>query len=211
MIRSLALIGFVVCLLAPLQAVGLWLPNDGQCFDLGEPVMSWEVDDFSAVQFEADPGCSGTLDPTDPSFNACFELAEHPISTLPELIAQNQAEQLVMAMLATSESIVVVTPLLPSPSEASIEDPDAPGRQLVQIAPPRAPRNACSVFADDCERAPVIPTLSLDGSSPQANPGSSELDVPPPIMPEMRRGPPALGVARARGVVKRLDRPPQAG
>ena len=217
MTRISTLIGLIACLLLPLDAAAFWLANDGQCFEDSPATTLWNFADADQTSSDAEPtepDCSSVLDPSDSSFNACFELAEHPISTLPELIAQTQAERVVAALLARTEEVIDVAPLLPSPDEASVEDPKAPGRQLVaEVATPlpRPAKNACSVYPDDCERAPIIPILNLDGSVPQADRPSMHLDIPPALTAETRRGPPAEGVGPAIGVVTRLDRPPQAG
>lgn len=212
MTRLHATIGLLICLLFPADVAAFWLA-DGQCGAIETPHP--EAVSLSEVT-EAD--CEGVLDPTDSSFNACFELAENPISTLPELIAQEQAERVVAALLETTDDVVVpadaITPLIPSPNEASVEDPELPGRPLVATPPLKRPRptpNSCSAFPDDCENQPHVPTLNLEASSSPANAPCDQLEVPPAILPENRRGPPAPGVGPALGVSSRLDRPPQAG
>lgn len=199
---------FLIGILLPNGAAAFWLP-DGQCADMEAFALSSDDEAVSA----SEGNCTTGLDPTDPSYNACFELAEHPISTLPELIAQTQAERVVAALLDKSRSVTVVNVIVPSPNEASVEDPAIPGRQLVEMSIPRPrPRpNSCAVYPDDCETAPTIPTLNLEVSVPHADMTSIPFDVPPAVLPETRRGPPSPGVGPSTGILVRLDRPPQVG
>ncbi len=209
MTRLATIVGLlIVGFLSPLSAFAFWLPNDGQCLEFSpaaETVAS-VIDEVVAAS-----GCGSVLDPTDPSYNACFELAEHPISTLPELIAQTQAERLVAAIRANGVAVTVAHQRVPVVIDTSIDDPAPPEPQIVHV--PSRPRraNSCSVYPDDCERAPAIPNLNLDGSVPQADASSVRFEVPPPITPQQRRGPPSPGVGPSTGIVARLDRPPQVG
>ena len=194
------------------DAWAFWLSNDGQCVtDTAAPDAMESVD----VELSGEPtteNCASVTDPSDSSYNACFELAEHPISTLPELIAQGQAERLAAMLVETTDSVATpqAQPLLPSPNEASVEDPAAPGQPLVAArAIPRPRPNACAVYPDDCESAPVTPILNLEAAGPQAASSTGEFELPPPIdIPELL-GPPSPGLGPAAGVVTRLDRPPQ--
>ena len=212
MTRLTTIVGLLLMgLLSPLSATAFWFPNDGQCEDLS----SVSTDAVGFSDHESSPGCTTVLDPTDPSYNACFAFADAPISTLPELIAQAQAERVVAGLLAgTKEVLRDSTPMAdPEPLAASLEDPAAPGQQLMERPMPRPrPRpNSCAVFPDDCEAAPTIPILNLEASTPQADWPASAFEVPPPVEPPARRGPPAEGIAPSNGVMTRLDRPPQVG
>lgn len=209
--RFSTLIGLLLLALLPGNAYAFWIGGDGQCVDGG--TAAWAAD-HSPVEVEVSD-CEGAFDPTDPSYNACFELAEHPISTLPHVVAENQALQLAAALVGTSTSVANpgrgIAPW-PSPSEASVEDPVLPGQPLVERpALPRAPANACAVYPDDCERAPTTPTLNLEASSPAASSSFHDFTYPPTLEQPTHRGPPAEGVGPAAGVRARLDRPPQVG
>ena len=191
----------------PLEAAALWFNATGQCFESAsmelEPVVS-----------EEDPRAEGCeqdeLD--DPSANACFEGAEYPISILPQVIAQTQAERLTAHLVRQAADLAQPGPPEPSPDEASVEDPDLPGVPLVKHAPPK-PRptpNACSVYPEECETAPWVPTLNLEASRPAGADSHTDFVFPaPPEDLDGRRGPPNPGLAHHEGVRSRVERPPE--
>ncbi len=214
----------VLCVL-PASASAYWLGNDGQCYaDESESVAQQDEDVFmsddedsslavSAVESDDDEGCSEeALD--DPSSNACFEGAEYPISILPHVIAQTQAERATAALVRNALALVEVAPSLPSPDEASVEDPNIPGVPLVQQNIPPQPRrtpNACSAAdPSQCEAVPWIPTIQFEVSRIVGDDTDPQFSIDPLPDAETRRGPPAPGVAAADGVHPGIDWPPRA-
>lgn len=206
-------------LLFPATAFALWLQNDGAC--VAQPYagqsaaqsvaqLASEVAEIDASIVITSDDCDEVNDPTDISNNVCFELAEHPISTLPDLIAQTQAERAALQLL--NQVFDQLPPALSSPDlGAGSEDVSTPDD--VRFAKPRAfPRhtpNACAVYPDSCETAPTLPTLNLDGT-PNATTPCGELNLPPPPLAVTTRDClSSTGPGPATGIVTRLDRPPQ--
>ena len=218
--RLTTILGLLALLLAPLEAFGFWWDQSGQCA-ADDAMAEASVSESSldeAVQsawlaLESEEDCS-TVDPADPSSNACFEGAEHPVSTLPDLIAQTQAERVVAQMVeqAVDQVALLDTPNLPSPNEASVEDPEMPGVPLIARpelpAPKRAP-NSCSVYPDECESAPWVPILNFEASVSPTHHVSALVEIDSIPDPESRRGPPALGVGPSNGFERVLERPPE--
>lgn len=217
--RILTILGFLALFIAPLNASALWFSEPGQCaadIAVEEPTaaeMSLQDAVESSWFAQAEEDCT-TGDPSDASGNACFEGAEHPISTLPALIAQTQAERLVADIVGEAVGHVarLDLPLLPSPTEASVEDPSLPGVPL--LARPTGPQlpktpNSCAVYPDECESAPWIPTLNFEVSVPSALDASDILDVASLPDVDDRRGPPATGLGPSTGHERALERPPR--
>ena len=168
-------------------------------------------DEGFASEQSIDEGCEP--DSTDDaSSNACFEGAEYPISTLPAVIAQTYAERLTAHVVFEAAKLAVAPPLLPSPDEASVEDPVVPGVPLVHIDVPR-PRtapNACMANPEECETAPRFPNVSFEASVTPALHASTDFTRPPIARDvHQRRGPPNPGTAEADGVHQRVERPPE--
>jgi hypothetical protein len=219
MVRLSTIVGLVLLLLVPTDAAALWL--DGQCATAMDPMWSEfsppsaaDDTDTTDVVEEESGGCDDNAD--DPSSNVCFEAAEHPISTLPELLAQTQAERVTAALVEQAVDAVAarIDAVEPSPSDTSLEDPNSPGRALAERPsmprPPSMPSSCSAAQApDNCHNAPPIPTLNLEVSVAQAHSSTFDLSINPAPRAQGRRGPPNTGLAPATGVRSRVERPPQ--
>lgn len=219
MMRQATIIGFLFLLMTPLDVAAFWLGGEGQCFvdtAIGPKATDYDVElDVRSVSLVDEEDCHQANDATDPSSNICFEGAEHPISTLPSLITQTQAERLVVDLIGTAARVAARanSPQFPPPRDASVEDPVMPGQPLVealQIPRPRPSPNSCSVYPESCEQAPWIPILNLEASGSSAHSAAQEMEVSQrPEIDESRRGPPNPGVGPAAGIQWRVERPPQ--
>lgn len=209
--RLATIFGALMVLLLPLDATALWL--DGQC-STGVDQEMWEDIADAVQQAEGAQDCDD--DSTDPSSNACFEAAEHPISTLPGLIAQTQAEAMGADVVEDMLEAVVARAVAaePSPDEASLEDPALPGAPLAERppmpAPPSTPNSCTAAHApDQCHSAPTIPNLNLEASVAQGAHSRFDAEIPPAPDHGARSGPSNPGLGPASGVSARVERPPQ--
>lgn len=194
----------------PATAAAQWFGStDGLCSDASETDDLWAS--LSVVEdVDASGGCTDDS-LADPSSNACFEGAEYPISVLPHVIAETAAERVTAGLVLTASELVRPVPPLPSPDEASVEDPHIPGVPLVKAHVPR-PRpipNACSVDPAECEATPWVPTVELEVSQSFGERIEATMEIERRLDVESRRGPPNLGVGDAAGVTSRVERPPE--
>jgi hypothetical protein len=201
----------LVGLLAPTHAFALWL-GDTQCGDPYESMPTWPADVSVDSTDCSDVDLSG-IDPSDPSFNACFELAGEPISAEPSVLAEEQARQLVAGIVEAGRDVADddTDLLIPSPEEASVEDPARPGQELVPAPTiPKRDSNSCSTTPDSCETSPVLPMLNLEVSVQKIDSPRFEPEIPEFVVPAEPRGDPrGEGAGPAAGYRDRLDRPPQ--
>ncbi len=126
-----------------------------------------------------EPDCS-TLDDdseTDPKFAACYDSVDLPISTIPSLFAEHQADRASAGVLGKVGVIlgkaVERQAVQPDPSEASVElSPEqrvrAAWKHFAQSMPKQ--EAACTAYTpDNCRTAPALPSLWIpEVSSPAA-------------------------------------------
>lgn len=212
-ILASSILGLILVLIVPADAAALWL--DGQCSAGLERAMWSDLSEADEAETagDGDEGCD--VDSTDPSSNACFEAAEHPISTLPELIAQTQGERLGAEMVegVVEAMVAQMDPPTPSPDEVSLEDPVVPGIPLAErpaMPLPTTPSSCTSATTpDQCHSAPPIPHLNLEASAPAADTYRYHPEIPSLLDDVERPVPFNPGLAPASGVRTRVERPPE--
>lgn len=167
----------------PFESVDFFQTNDSTR-------MSLKVEK-SAEPVADQPDCSTVdqRDESDPAYAACYDSVDLPISTIPSLFAEHQAETASGSVLGRVSEILgksVEEPVVdPEPSEASVEfSPAERLRRAWRAAAQSLPKNeaACSVSAPDtCRSAPALPSLMIpEVSSPSASESFWSLEVEPP-------------------------------
>lgn len=196
-------------LLLPGTAFALFFPADGQCTVAEFAFESAVGVSVASVVEDVDiaDGCEPT-DLDDPSNNACFEGAEVPISTLPDLIAQNQAERLGESLLARAGALLA-EPVRVEHLDASITPESEDEIRLVVARPRPAPNSCTAASPDECHSAPAIPGWNLDGSSEPLNSSPlDELELRQAWVVLEHAKNPREGLGPADGHRRALERPP---
>jgi hypothetical protein len=151
-------------------------------------LMSVKVD--PSAQDPAEPDCS-TLDDdseSDPKFAACYDSVDLPVSTIPSLFAQHQADTASAGILGRVGDLLgkamESAAIEPNPNEASVElTPAQRMRQAWKDAAQSVPRHEamCTTQSpDNCRAAPALPSLWIpEVSSPSAANELFEFDVDP--------------------------------
>ena len=151
--------------------------------------------------------CSTVSNVDDPSFNVCFADADNPISTVPEFLAQMQAERIAHRLLVGIE-VAVLAPL-EKDGAISLNPEDQATPQLVLKQPSRD--SECSVFDQECKQAPSGPN-ALQVQASTVPPVTEDFipDMPIWHAAEVQNpGTPNLGLAPSEGHQFPLDEPPE--
>ncbi len=179
----------------------LWADGGtAQCGDLNESALGISQPDAQPQQ----PDCSSVSDDDvdDPSYNFCFADAGDPVSALPELIAQKQAEAISAKILEVAqerhEVIVLSQPETKQTEKAVIVKRVRTAEcSSIDITCERQPYSPSALTLQSLAAPPILPMLQLDvDANPLAdvaqrhtpNPGLAPADgiknvlVPPPDM-----------------------------
>ena len=175
---------FVFCASPALAAAQYWVEAPAQCGDTGAIEVAWgfAAPASDAAAEAAEPDCSAVSGVDDPSYNFCFEDAENPISTFPELIAEMRAEKLSAMILARVQE-------QQEAAIAATAAPDIQEQPSVVVRPVLPLNRECSSFDVTCEQQPRLPgALSLQSM------------MAPPVLPEAVDQFPAAIAAQTRGL-----------
>ncbi|TXD36658.1 hypothetical protein FRC98_12575 [Lujinxingia vulgaris] len=163
-------------------------------------------------------GASSGIDPTNPEYNICFEGTREPVSTLPDLLARYQAEEVAGTLFdVVAQMGVQSTGHIPRHQQAPAALPERPWlAALVDLMERSAPLQqdsplTCSEYSELCRSLPPATAgVALSGLVPVLSPIElnatryPELSSPPtqPALERLRVGP-ALEHRRL------LEEPPQ--
>lgn len=195
------------------EALTMWGPEQGSCYDTTVDAAAVEIAQSTGNEVvaslavaDAEPGCADA-DPDDSSFNICFEDAEGPVSTFPQLIAELRAEKIARDL--TDNALALTEVLRPADSEATSNVFAEPRKPV--ILPLEEPEPECSSYPVQCRSMPPLPALLVvDASSLSVPIPRVEFDYPDVIdLPESQNATPFEGLGPAAGFASPLEEPPQ--
>lgn len=195
---------------------GILAPNSaaafGACTDseraADDPFASigfFETDEPTMMSLKVEsrqPDCS-TVDEdseADPAFAACYDSVDLPISTLPSLFAQHQADAASNGILGKVGELlghVVESPSVePNPAQASVElSPADRVRQAWRSSAQSVPRHeaSCTMSTpDSCRSAPAVPSFWIpEVTASSASQTLWELEIEPLAQLDRDSGAPA--------------------
>jgi hypothetical protein len=188
-----------------------------------DTMMSLRVDaTVEAPQSDAadEPDCStledGDARESDPAFAACYDSVDLPVSTIPSLFAEHQADVASMAVLGKVGDILgkAMKPVViePVPGEASMDlTPAQRVRQAWKSAAQSMPRHeaACTTESPDtCRSAPAIPSFWIPEISSSVAAQELHLFEAPPSLDHVSTAQPLGQVATLASRTLDVPTPP---